>query len=116
MSIWAEDVVQESLIKALTADRQPETDEETIKWFYQILRRSVIDVYRKEGARSRALERFEKEFPENPSEQDEQALCECLFRLTPMVPGNIASCWRTLIYNVKNWMKSRPSWGSPATT
>ena len=29
----AEDVVQESLIKALTADRHPETDEETTTWF-----------------------------------------------------------------------------------
>jgi RNA polymerase sigma-70 factor (ECF subfamily) len=82
----AEDVVQESLIKALTADRQPETDEATIKWFYRILRRSIIDLYRKEGARNRALEGFEKEFPEKPSEQDEQALCKCLFRLMPMVP------------------------------
>jgi RNA polymerase sigma factor (sigma-70 family) len=82
----AEDVVQDSLIKALTADRQPETEEETIKWFYRILRRSIIDVYRKEGARGRALERFEKEFPDSPSEQDERALCECLFRLMPRVP------------------------------
>jgi len=62
----AEDVVQESLIKALTADRQSETDEETTKWFYRILRRSMIDVYRKQGAQSRALERFEKEVPETP--------------------------------------------------
>ena len=38
----AEDVVQESLIKALTADRHPETDEETTAWFYRILRRSIM--------------------------------------------------------------------------
>jgi len=45
----AEDAVQESLIKALTADRHPETDEETTTWFYRILRRTIIDVYRKRG-------------------------------------------------------------------
>src|SRR6188508_266007 len=73
----AEDVVQESLLKALNADRHPETDEETTAWFYRILRRSIIDVYRKQGARSRALERFEKEIPEVPDEEDQKELCQC---------------------------------------
>jgi RNA polymerase sigma factor (sigma-70 family) len=82
----AEDVVQDSLIKALTADRHPDTDEETKAWFYRILRRSIIDVYRKQGARSRALERFEKELPETPDEQDERELCKCFRRLLPLVP------------------------------
>ena len=82
----AEDVVQESLIKALSANRQPKTEEEATKWFYRILRRSIIDVYRKQGARSRALERFEKEFPETPDEKDERVLCQCFRRLLPLLP------------------------------
>src|SRR5687768_11512211 len=82
----AEDVVQDSLIKALEADRHPETDEETTTWFYRILRRSIIDVYRKQGARSRALERLEKELPETPDEEEERELCKCFGRLMPMVP------------------------------
>ena len=82
----AEDVVQESLIKALTADRHPETDEETTAWFYRILRLAIIDVYRKQGARSRALERFEKEFPGSPDEEDERELCKCFRRLLTLVP------------------------------
>jgi RNA polymerase sigma factor (sigma-70 family) len=82
----AEDVVQDSLVKALAADRRPGTDEETTQWFYRILRRSIIDVYRKQGARGRALERFEKELPETPSEKDEKELCKCFHRLLPLVP------------------------------
>jgi RNA polymerase sigma-70 factor (ECF subfamily) len=82
----AEDVVQDSLIKALAADRHPEKDEETTTWFYRILRRSIIDVYRKQGARSRALERFEKELPESPNEKDEKELCRCFRRLLPLAP------------------------------
>jgi RNA polymerase sigma factor (sigma-70 family) len=82
----AEDVVQESLIKALASDRHPGTEEETITWFYRILRRSIIDVYRKQGARSRALERFEKQFPETPDEVDEREFCKCFRRLLPLVP------------------------------
>src|SRR3954468_7967474 len=82
----AEDVVQESLMKALAADRHPESAEETTAWFYRILRRSIIDVYRKQGARSRALERFEKEFPEGPDAEDERELCQCFRRLLSFVP------------------------------
>lgn len=82
----AEDVVQESLIKAIASERQPESDEETTPWFYRILRRSIIDVYRKQGARSRALERFEKEMPETPDASDERVLCQCFRRLLPMIP------------------------------
>ncbi len=82
----AEDVVQESLLKALSADRQPATDEETAAWFYRILRRAIIDVYRKQGARSRALQRFEQEFPETPDEEEQRELCRCFRRLMTLVP------------------------------
>jgi RNA polymerase sigma factor (sigma-70 family) len=82
----AEDVVQESLVKALAAERQPKDEEETTAWFYRILRRSIIDVHRRQGARSRALERFQRELPETPTEEDEQVLCQCFKRLLPMVP------------------------------
>jgi len=82
----AEDVVQESLVKALTSDRHPETDEETTVWFYRILRRSIIDIYRKQGARDRAMERFEAEFPDSPDEADERELCRCIRRLLTSVP------------------------------
>ena len=78
--------MQESLIKAMAADRHPETDEETTAWFYRILRRSIIDVYRKQGARSRAMDRFEKKFSENIDQEDEKELCQCFRRLLPMVP------------------------------
>jgi RNA polymerase sigma-70 factor (ECF subfamily) len=82
----AEDVVQESLIKALAADRQPESEEETITWFYRILRRTIIDVYRKQGTRSRTLEDFKKQLPETPDTEEERELCQCFRRLLPMVP------------------------------
>jgi RNA polymerase sigma factor (sigma-70 family) len=90
----AEDVVQESLVKALGA--HPENEEETVTWFYRILRRSIIDVYRKQGARTRALERFEKELPEASGEEDERELCQCFRRLLPLVPEH----YRQLIEEV----------------
>ncbi len=82
----AEDLVQESLVKALGADRKPANDEESVAWFYRILRRSIIDLYRRRATRSRALEQFERDLAESPSPSDARVLCACFKRLLPAVP------------------------------
>ena len=82
----AEDIVQDSLLKALSADNKPTDEEDTVAWFYRILRRSIIDLYRRKDARTRALERFAQEFPEHPVAEDERLLCQCFTRLLPSVP------------------------------
>ena len=82
----AEDVVQESLVKALASAKQPTKEEDTVAWFYRILRRSIIDLYRRTDARKRALEQFEKGFHFTPTADDERVLCQCFKRLLPAVP------------------------------
>lgn len=82
----AEDLVQESLVKALASAKQPSTEENTVTWFYRILRHSIIDLYRRESARKHALEEFEREWPETPGAEDEKVLCQCFKRLLPAVP------------------------------
>src|SRR5688500_20057683 len=67
----AEDVVQESLLKALQAERKPADSEDVVAWFYRILRRSIIDLYRRNDARARALEKFEAEFADAADEETE---------------------------------------------
>ena len=82
----AEDIVQESLVKALAAERQPDDGEDAVAWFYRILRRSIIDLYRRSDARSRAMARFEEEFPELPGPEEERLVCACFRRLLPALP------------------------------
>jgi RNA polymerase sigma factor (sigma-70 family) len=82
----AEDVVQESLVKALAAAKQPAKAEDTAAWFYRILRRTIIDLYRRGDAQKRALERFQQELPDAPSAREERLLCQCFKRLLPAVP------------------------------
>lgn len=82
----AEDVVQDSLVKALAAEQKPALEEDTVVWFYRILRRSIIDLYRRNDVRSRALERLSEELPETADEADEKLLCQCFKRLLPSVP------------------------------
>lgn len=82
----AEDLVQESLVKALRADRKPVDAEDTVAWFYRILRRTIIDLHRRRAARSRALNLFEQGLAESPSPSDARMLCACFKRLLPAVP------------------------------
>ncbi len=82
----AEDLVQESLLKALKAARKPNKDDELTVWFYRILRRSTIDLYRRKGARERALENFKATFPEQPDPVAERVLCQCFKRLLTGLP------------------------------
>lgn len=82
----AEDVVQDSLVKALAADQKPTFEEDTVAWFYRILRHSIIDLYRRNDVRNRAMERLGEELPETPGEADEKLLCQCFKRLLPSIP------------------------------
>ncbi|MGN6554865.1 MAG: RNA polymerase sigma factor [Verrucomicrobiota bacterium] len=82
----AEDVVQESLVKALGSAKKPGNDDDTVAWFYRILRRSIIDLYRRNSARTRALEKFQNELPATPDAGDTRLLCQCFKRLLPSVP------------------------------
>jgi RNA polymerase sigma-70 factor (ECF subfamily) len=84
----AEDVVQDSLAKALASANQPTGEENTIAWFYRILRHSIIDLYRRDAARKSAMEKFEKEWPETPDADGEKALCQCFKGLLPAIPEN----------------------------
>ncbi|MGE3313394.1 MAG: sigma-70 family RNA polymerase sigma factor [Limisphaerales bacterium] len=82
----AEDLVQESLVKALGADRKPIDGEDIVAWFYRILRRTIIDLYRRRAARLRVLDQFEQDLAVSPSPSEARVLCACFERLLPAVP------------------------------
>ena len=82
----AEDLVQDSLVRALSAARKPETEEDTVSWFYRILRHAIIDLYRRDDSRRRAFERFSQELPEQPDPDGGMLLCQCFHRLLPSIP------------------------------
>jgi len=83
----AEDLVQESLVKALKADRRPSEAEDVVAWFYRILRHSIIDLYRRRGAQKRFLEKIQAELPQEPDASAETALCRCFEKLLPDLPA-----------------------------
>lgn len=81
----ARDAVQDSLIKAISAENQPE-DEAVVAWFYRILRRTIIDLYRRRDARNRAHDKLTEELENDADEEEKRVLCACFERLLPQLP------------------------------
>jgi RNA polymerase sigma factor (sigma-70 family) len=81
----AEDAVQESLLKALSADHRPEP-EGAARWFYRILRRTIIDLYRRRDSRKRALATYAADLDAEAQPDEARVLCSCFERLLPELP------------------------------
>jgi RNA polymerase sigma-70 factor (ECF subfamily) len=95
----AADAVQESLLKALKAADQLRAEENTKAWFYRILRRTIIDLYRRRDARDRALAELEREVNSPPDVEEERLACACMERLLPAMRPQYAELIRQLDLN-----------------
>jgi RNA polymerase sigma-70 factor (ECF subfamily) len=80
----AEDILQDSLLKALKAAPELKDQDRLVPWFFQIVRNAITDTYRRRAVSQRGLERFaETEFEGTVSPAEESALCECFRGLLP---------------------------------
>src|SRR5687768_12165692 len=85
----AEDLLQDSLLKAIQAAPKLRNDDSLIPWFYRILNNSIIDAYRKKASHANHLEEIELE--DLPAPADEQAaLCECFREVLPTLKPEYA--------------------------
>ncbi len=80
----AEDIVQDSLLRALRAAPELRDESRLVSWFYSILRNAITDAQRKRSVELRRGEPLTESFdlPEPPAEV-EAALCECFRELLP---------------------------------
>lgn len=90
----ADDVVQESLMKALTTEKSLLDKEKIIPWFYQILKRTLIDIRRKQSADGkRDFLWAEDQVLKNAHEY---RACRCLHGLIPTLKPEYAQIITTL--------------------
>lgn len=79
----AEDILQDAFVKTLEKGDAIRDEGSSIAWFYRMLRNAVIDQYRRNGARSRALEGLAREMEGavEPPHEIRGAICGCVARL-----------------------------------
>lgn len=85
----AEDILQDSLLKAIRSSPDVRDEARLTAWFFQLLRNAIIDSYRRRAVRqkhSEPLETVEIEF----QIADEQRLCECFSALLPLLKPEYA--------------------------
>lgn len=79
----AEDVLQESVLKALRAAPDLRDEERLVSWFYQIVRNAISDAYRRKGRAAQHLEEYAREVDDSIEPEDEAVLCACFEQLIP---------------------------------
>lgn len=92
----AEDVVQDSLLKAVKSADQLRENENVTAWFYRILRRSIIDLYRRQTVKQKSLEQLEREMNSPPDTEEERVACGCVATLIPTLKPDYAELIRRL--------------------
>ena len=93
------DAVQESLLKAMGAKEQLRNEESVKAWFYRILRRTIIDLYRRRNARDRALENLQREVNGPPDDEEERLVCACMTELIATLTPQYAELIQRLDLN-----------------
>lgn len=93
----AEDIVHDSLLRALKAAPELRDDERLVPWFFRILRNAVVDEYRKREVTRRHLQQTE-EVPDLPdlNDHEERAICVCFQALLPALKPEYAELIQAL--------------------
>lgn len=79
----AEDILQDSLVRALEGAGRVRRDEDLLAWFYRVLRHAVVDTYRQRAAASRRDERLAADLAASVeadlrSSGSRRAVCACI--------------------------------------
>jgi RNA polymerase sigma-70 factor (ECF subfamily) len=92
----AEDLLQDAFVRGIERAASLHGDESVIAWFYRVLRNSLIDHYRRQGAEQRALATVAGEAAEvyEPDEELFGDVCECVIPLLDTIRTDYADALR----------------------
>lgn len=77
----AEDILQDSLLKALRSLPDLDDDDKILSWFYQIVRNQIVDHYRRSSTESNHIKEYAKEVSFYTSEEEKTNVCQCFRRI-----------------------------------
>jgi RNA polymerase sigma-70 factor (ECF subfamily) len=85
----AEDILQDSLLKAIRSAPNLRDEERLIPWFYRVLQNAIVDAYRRRGVERERV--VVAEVPDIAAEPENDAeLCRCFERLIPGLKSDYA--------------------------
>lgn len=91
----AEDILQDSLLRALRALPDLRDEERLVPWFYRVLQNAITDAYRRRGAQQKHV--VVADVPEMAAPpEDDSELCACFERLIPTLKSDYADLIRTV--------------------
>lgn len=77
----AEDILQDSFLKAVKSAPQIEDEDNLVRWFYRILQNAVIDAYRRRAAELNRRLNYANEAELIVEPEERKAICECVDEL-----------------------------------
>lgn len=91
----AEDILQDSLLRAIRAAPDLRDEERLIPWFYRVLQNAIVDAYRRRGVERERIVVMDP--PEIAAElEDDAELCRCFERLIPTLKTEYADLIRAV--------------------
>lgn len=83
----AEDIFQQSLLKAFSSTTTVEEPEKVTAWFYQIIRNTLTDEFRKLNSQKKTNEAFAAEVLPKLDPETEEQICRCVNGLLSELPA-----------------------------
>jgi RNA polymerase sigma-70 factor (ECF subfamily) len=82
----AEDIFQQSIVKAIATPTSADEPEKVTSWFYQILRNTLIDEFRKAKSLKKKTDEYAAEVLPHLDPETEEKLCKCVNGLMSELP------------------------------
>jgi RNA polymerase sigma-70 factor (ECF subfamily) len=94
----AEDILQDAFVKSLEKQNDIRDDDSAVAWFYQLLRNSIIDHYRRRVTRSKALDALALELKDavEPPPELRTAICDCIIDIAATLKPEYADAIRRI--------------------
>lgn len=98
----AEDLLQQSLVRAVEHHHSIKQNESVVPWFYRILRHAIIDAYRSRASETRKHGAFlqaltvSEEITMAPPDAVKPTVCACLYKLLPAIRPAYAELLRRI--------------------
>lgn len=92
----AEDILHDSLIKAMGALEQLDDEDKLVAWFYQIVRNAIIDRQRRHHTQAKYVDKYAKEVELHETSEEQKNVCQCFRALIPTLKDEYQEMIKTM--------------------